>query len=352
MGRFMVYGAYGYTGRLVAEHAVARGLEPLLAGRNEASLAPLAKRLGLPYVAVDLSDAEGLQLALQNVDAVLHCAGPFSATSAPMLEACAATGTHYLDITGEIEVFEAVHARSLRWKEAGIVALPGVGFDVVPTDCMAALLHEALPEADTLELAFMGLGGMSAGTMKTAVEGLPHGSAIRKDGVITPVPSAHRTRTVFLKGKERHAIAIPWGDVSTAFHSTGIPNITAFMVGPASMARGMRVAYAIRPMFRAKWLQRLLKAWVGRTVKGPDKTTRTQGASYVWGRATSPDGRWAEGRLKVAEGYHVTALAGGEATLRVMDGQVAPGAHTPSSAFGPRFVEGFEGSAVDPIEMG
>jgi short subunit dehydrogenase-like uncharacterized protein len=147
VSEWMIYGANGYTGRLIARLAVQRGERPILAGRDAAAVGALAAELDLPHRAVSLHDAAGLREALSGVAVVAHCAGPFDLTAAPMVEACLATGTHYVDITGEIGVFEAVFARDDDARAAGVVLLPGAGFDVVPTDCLAAMLHAALPTA-------------------------------------------------------------------------------------------------------------------------------------------------------------------------------------------------------------
>jgi len=106
------YGATGYTGKLAARTAKEKGLEPILAGRNEAKLKALAEPLGFQYRTFDLSDKAKLDKALGEADAVLHIAGPFSATSEPMADASLRARTHYLDITGEIDVFEALAARN------------------------------------------------------------------------------------------------------------------------------------------------------------------------------------------------------------------------------------------------
>src|SRR6059058_4542054 len=161
---FMVYGASGYTGRLLVEAALSGGLRPILAGRNETTLAPLAERLGLEYRVVRLGDPPTLDAALRKVRVVLHAAGPFSATARPMVDACLRTGTHYLDITGEVRVFEAVAARDAEAKSAGVMLLPGVGFDVVPSDCLAAHMKRRLPDAMDLKLYIGGLANMSRGT--------------------------------------------------------------------------------------------------------------------------------------------------------------------------------------------
>ena len=142
---WMVYGANGYTGRMVVAEAVKRGLRPVLAGRNSAELQAIAAPHDLPVRVFGLDEAGSVRAALDGMKLVLHCAGPFSATAAPMLEGCLAAGAHYLDITGEIDVFAHCHAQEARARDAGIVVLPGSGFDVVPTDCMAAMLKRDLP---------------------------------------------------------------------------------------------------------------------------------------------------------------------------------------------------------------
>ena len=346
---FMIYGANGYTGRLAADLAAETGLRPILAGRTEGNVRPLAEALGCPHRVFDLADAAD---HLDGVDVVLHCAGPFSATSAPMLDACIATGTHYLDITGEIAVFEAVFARHDALVAAGVVAIPGVGFDVVPTDAMAAKLAKALPSATHLELAFAGLGGgLTQGTAKTAVEGLPMGGAARIDGVITKVPAAWKTKRVPLGGKDRFVVSIPWGDVSTAFHTTGIPNIITYTNFPPAAVRWMKLASLASPLLALGVVQSLLKKVVELNIEGPTADARAKGRSVVWGRVEDDAGRSAEGTLSVCEGYLFTARSGLAAVARVQAGEVAPGAWTPSRAFGDDYVEHIEGTVVDDITL-
>jgi saccharopine dehydrogenase (NAD+, L-lysine-forming) len=353
MSTFLIYGANGYTGRLVAEHAVERGLKPILAGRRASELAPLAERLGLEHRLFALDDIDAVARGLDGVALVLHCAGPFSKTSAPMLEACLRAGVHYLDITGEIAVFEAVHRRSPELARRGVTAIPGVGFDVVPTDGMAGMLAEALPTARRLELAFAGLGGgLSRGTARTAVEGLGKGGAARIGGRIVSVPNAWRTRTVELGGKPRTVVSIPWGDVSTAWYTTGIPDITTYTLFPSSAIRMMRLTRPLTRLLDTAPVQRLLTAWVDRNIHGPTEDQRQTGRSFVWGRVEDDDGRYAEGHLSTPEGYRLTALSSVAAAERVLAGGVPPGALTPTKAFGTGFVRGLDGVVVDPIRTG
>ena len=238
---WMIYGANGYTGELIAREAVSRGLKPVLAGRTAAKVEPLAANLGLQARVFDLRDAAATARGVEGMGLVLHCAGPFSATAAPMMAACLATHAHYLDITGEISVFE--HARTLdaAARAAGIVICPGVGFDVIPTDCVAAALKAALPDATQLALGFDSRSGFSPGTAKTSVEGLAQGGKVRQDGRIISVPLAYKTRRIDFGDGEKLAMTIPWGDVSTAYATTGIPNIEVYIPGsPAMVARARR----------------------------------------------------------------------------------------------------------------
>ena len=255
--QWMIYGANGYTGRLIAQEAKQRGLSPILAGRSDA-VATLAQELGFEHRRFDLADRNAVRTGLDGVRLVLHCAGPFSATSAPMLEGCLAAGAHYLDITGEIDVFAHCHAQDVRARERGIVVLPGAGFDVVPTDCLAALLKRELPTATHLVLAFEAGGGPSPGTAKTSVEGLGKGGRARIDGELRRVPLAWKTRSFVRDGQPRTAMTIPWGDVYTAYLSTGIPNVEVYMAVPPATIKRLRRLRLLGPLLGTGLVQSFL----------------------------------------------------------------------------------------------
>ena len=331
----LIYGANGYTGELVAEEAVRRGLRPVLAGRNAEAVGALAGRLELDSRAFGLDDPAALARGLEGVAAVLHCAGPFIRTSKPMVAACLAAGAHYLDITGEIGVFESVQRRGAEAKGAGVALIPGVGFDVVPTDCLAARLAAALPDASHLTLAFTSEGGStSRGTMKTMVESLPYAGAVRKDGRIVPVPMAMDARKFDFACGERWAVTIPWGDVSTAFHSTGIPNIRVYSGAPPSAIKRMRRLRPFLPLAGLKPVKRLAQWWIGRTVTGPDEEVRRTARVSLWGEVRNEAGEMRRATMETPEGYAFTANASVECATRVLEGTVGAGAWTPSRAFG------------------
>ena len=243
MSQFLIYGANGYTGELITRVAVERGLKPIIAGRNEPAIRTLAETHRLEYRIFSLDESDKLDGALNEVATVIHCAGPFSLTSRQMGEACLRTKTHYTDITGEIAVFEACALADEKAKEAGIMVMPGVGFDVVPSDCLAMHLKNRLPSATHLTLGWYGMGRMSHGTQATMTMNVGKGGAVRRDGKIMSVPAAWRTREIdFGNGVVKTGVTIPWGDVSTAYHSTGIPNIEVYTVAPASAIKAMKLS--------------------------------------------------------------------------------------------------------------
>lgn len=332
---WMLYGANGYTGALIAEEAARRGERPILAGRREDAVRPLAERLGLPWRVFPLEAPDEIARQLEGVAAVLLCAGPFSVTSAPVVQACLAAGVHYLDITGELSVFEACHGRDAEAQARRVVVMPGVGFDVVPSDCLALALAEALPGAKRLELGIAAIGQPSRGTAKTMLEGLAEGGAIRRDGRIVRVPHGWRSMEVPFRDHPRRTVSAPWGDVSTAWYSTRIPDIVVYMSLPRAQ---VTLARPLGVLMRAKPLRRLAAALVERTVAGPDAAERERGRSQLWGRVTDAAGRSVEGTLVTPEGYALTVTAALECTRRVAGGEVRPGALTPAMAFGSRFV--------------
>lgn len=340
---WLIYGAYGFTGRLITRAAVEAGHRPVVAGRDRERLRAVAEEHGLAREAVALDDAAGLRDVLGPVEAVVHAAGPFSGTWRPMADACLATGTHYLDITGEVEVFEALRPLDARARDAGVVLLPGVGFDVVATDCLAARLAAAVPEATRLLLAFHSTGSPSRGTARSMVEALRRPPLERAGGVIRPLPEGTDTLAVPFTDRERSAIAVTWGDVSTAYHSTGIPDVRTYATAPPGAARWYRLAVRARPVLALASVQSLLKWLVERLVENPEPGG---GHSRVWGRAADDDGSSATGELVTPGGYAFTARSAVAAVERLLSGETSDrdrGFLTPSLAFGPGFVDELPG---------
>ncbi|KJH72737.1 saccharopine dehydrogenase family protein [Aliterella atlantica] len=348
--KFLLYGANGYTGNLIARLAVERGLRPILAARKPEKIAPFASELGLDYRAFALDDETAIDAALADITVVLHCAGPFSQTSAPMVASCLRTQTHYLDITGEVAVFEEVASQDTAAKAAGVMLLPGVGFDVVPSDCLAAHLKRRLPTATRLALGFQALGRVSRGTAKTMLEAQDRGGLIRSNGALTPVPAAFKTRSIDFGQGAVQAITIPWGDVSTAFYSTGIPDIEVYAAFGTFMRVGAIALRYLGWLLKLPAVQNLQQSLIQNQPPGPTEIERSQGKSYLWGEVKDTTGKRLVSRLQCSEGYTLTTLTALKVAQKVLAGEYTCGFQTPSLAYGADFILEFPDVVREDID--
>lgn len=340
--RLIVYGSTGYTGKLIAELAVKKGLPVVLAGRNEEKLKAQSKALGgVEWQQVSLEDAESLDRLLGGGDGaserkvVLHCAGPFFRTYKQMAAACLRNGAHYLDITGEIDVFEGLASISSEFEKAGLMAMPGTGFDVVPTDLVASELASQIPDATELELAFMTKGTRAShGTASSVTSRLGNGGVVRRDGRFKPVPTAWKVKEIeFEKGEPRICVSIPWGDVSTAYHSTGISNITVYMSVPPSSVKWLKASNLINPLLRTSLVRGTIQKRIDNGPEGPTEQQRENGRSLIWGKVLNAAGEEKEMRLSTFEGYKLTVLTSVKIASYVLQGKFLPGFQTPSRVF-------------------
>ncbi len=340
---WLIYGANGYTGRLIAERAKELGLKPNLGGRNREAVSRLANELGLPHDVFGLTTPNEAAEHLKKYGAVLHCAGPFEFTSPTMVEGCLVAKCNYLDITGEITVLDSLLKQSERFAAEGISVIPGVGFDVVPTDCAAAKLKAMLPDATRLTLAFQAGGRPSRGTMATMIEKMGHGSVQRTNGKLVRVPMGARTRHVRFATTEKLCVQIPWGDVASAFYSTGIPNVEVFTATTAPMVAAMKAMGFAKSMLDLPIAKYAMRRLAGNSGDGPSAEVRGQTFSRVWGEVENEKGERREIRLQTPNGYSLTVESSLAAVQLVIAGKVPPGAWTPSKAFGADFVFGLPG---------
>jgi short subunit dehydrogenase-like uncharacterized protein len=353
MDSLLIYGSYGYTGGLIAREAVARGGSPAVAGRDGRAVATQADELGVEGRTFDLAD--GIERHLTPFDAVLNCAGPFVETAEPLVEACLETGTDYVDVTGEFPVFEWLRQRDAAAREAGCTILPGVGFDVVPSDCLAAFLAARLPDADRLTLGIKGGGGLSRGTARTLVGHLGDGGVVRRNGRLVRVPTAFRSREIDFGDGPEHAVTIPWGDVVTAAHSTGIESIEVYAAAPPWTKRLLPVADSLGWLLERRPVDGLAKWLIDARLDGPDGRDLATGSAVVWGEvADASAGRRVRGRLRTPNPYALTAESAVTAAERVLEGDVSAGFRTPASAFGADFALELSGTdrelVTDPDE--
>ena len=366
MASVLLYGSYGFVGELIAREALERDLEIVLAGRDPERLREQVDDLERPGRRFALDDRDVVTEALEgaDVDCVLNCAGPFSNTADPLVEACVRTGTDYVDITGEIPVIESVADRDADAADAGVTLLPAAGFSAVPMDCLAAHLAERLPEADALEMGVDSLRPPSVGTVRTVLEGVEDGGAVYRDGELERVPAAWRTRRIDFGRGERPAVTMPMGDVSTAHYTTGVPNVSVYALMPQPARLALKSHRYLAPVLAATPVREGLKRVAGLVREGPASWSRKRGSAFIWGEArvegeAPRDSDTASGdaasddpdeaadrvvsRLRTPDAYVVTVDAAVAATERVLEGEADDGYQTPAGAFGPEFVLDLEG---------
>ncbi|MGB0918362.1 MAG: saccharopine dehydrogenase family protein [Flavobacteriales bacterium] len=329
----IIYGAYGYTGELIVRKCQELGLKPLLSGRSESKLKPVADKHGLPFHVASLNDAD-LDGLLQGAKVVIHAAGPFIHTSKPMVEACIRNKVHYTDITGEIAVFAQASKYDAQAKEAGVMLLPGTGFDVVPSDCLAAHLKSRMPEADDLVLAFYGTGRASRGTSLTVVEGLGMGGTIRENGKIKQVQDAYDVKRFDFGPHNMSAVTIPWGDVCTAYFSTNIPNIKVYMGLPEKVIGSMKWGRWFGWLMRTEMVKGRARAKILAGKAGPSDEQRAKATTYLVGTVTNEAGKSVTSTIQTQEGYTLTAMTSVDIAQKIASGNLKPGFQTPSLAYG------------------
>ncbi len=341
---FVIYGATGYSGELVARRAVELGWRPLLCGRDGSRLAPLATALGLAYRVAALSDPAAFDRAFAGVRLVLNAAGPFSQTAGPVLDACLRTGAHYLDLTAEVPVVEQLVERAAKARARHLMIMPAVGFDVVATDCLAAHVVRRLPGACRLALAVTNLFFVSRGSAKTLLEAVDRG-LIRRAGVLAPVPLGSRERVFDYGDGPRSSLNVSLADLTTAYHSTGIPDVETYTEATPLMRALLLTCRTAGRLLRTDTAQAVLAASAALLPEDPTGGAPTNGiaAMRVVAEAEDGSGRRAVSRLRTPEAYAFTPYAATAVIERVLRDDIEPGFQTPARVYGPDFVLGLPG---------
>jgi len=333
----MLYGAYGYTGKLIAQEAKDRGHSPVLAGRSAENLIPLAEELNPDYIVMDLKNENNLKENIEGFDLVFHSAGPFKFTSTPMVKACLKTGTNYVDITGEISVFEQNFRYDSQAVEKEIVIISGVGFDVIPTDCLAKYVSNKIENPISLDIGITAMSNPSPGTLKTMLTHFDIGQLVRRKGNLISLEKDD-IRKIRFSDKERTVRPVTWGDLSTAYRSTGIPNITTYFPMPKRLPNLLEfIGVSKLAMMNDENSKKKVNKWVEENIYGPDEFKRQTYRCYIWASVKNDEGLEAQSWLETMESYRFTAVAGVRCVEKIFE--LGPkGALTPALAFGDDFI--------------
>lgn len=338
-GSWMLYGATGYTGTLIAEEAVRRGHRPLLAGRNAEKLRVLAERLGLEWCAFSLEDESALRRATESVDLMLNAAGPFAETCEPMMDACLAGKTHYLDISNEISVLQAAQVRHRMAEGNGVSIIPGVGFGTIASNCLARHVCDQIVEPVSLEIVMSPyVSQRSAGAAKSTLETIARGGYVRRNGILAAIPFGSGAKRIRFDDGEHNVLPVPTGDLEAAYMATGIADISVYMPFPLNPTLARFVLPIVQKLLswdalRQQAARRIERRQTSHTKKPVD----TSQHSWLWARATDRHGNVAEARLEAGEGYDFTASASIHAVEWVLCHHPV-GANAPAAVFGADFV--------------
>jgi short subunit dehydrogenase-like uncharacterized protein len=397
-----IYGATGVTGRLIVAEAVARGHRPVLLGRSEVTLRPLAEEWGLEWRAFELVEQraevamgnleptdmapEELGAPLGGLAVVLNAAGPFSVTVASLLDSCLAAGVSYLDLSNEFDTVARAYNLHDRAVAADITVVPGVGFGTVAGDAVLRHALVALSDAVVVRVALLAdnaPGGPATRDSVLAV--LANGSAWFSGGQLRRGRLGSGIRTISTPLGSRTLVPVAIGDLATAKRTLAGSSAPVTISASVALSVPSPLLRLLLPFvelaLRTGALQRVLRLTdpaarvVGRWRRAqPDKSarrpqqraaarTRVGGttsisrnrgartfASHAWAQATAVNGRSVFAWLDAGEGYAFSGSAAVLAVERVLAG-IRPGAWTPSQAFGDAFVLAVAGTRLAMLDQ-
>ena len=342
-----MYGAAGYTGSLVVRAAVRRGIRPVLAGRSRETLTDLATELGLECRVSALTDASALTRMLTGIGVVLNAAGPFSDTWAPLVDACVQQGVHYLDLSSEVLVIENIRARGAEAKRRGVALVPAVGFEVVPSDCLAAHVSARLPGATELRIAVSGLELISAGSARTMARLAGRPLLVRRAGRLITMAAGSLEQVFDYGSGPAASVAVSWGDLATAFNTTGIANIETYFEATPAVRAVVAANRFLGPLLGTPPAQVTLQSMTTWLPRGPDTSERSIRKAVVIAEARDPAGGVVRARLRTPEAYTLSAETAAAISAEVARGNFHPGFQTPAGMLGADFILQFEGVKRD-----
>jgi short subunit dehydrogenase-like uncharacterized protein len=347
-GRVLIYGATGYTGRLIAERLRNSRRHLVVAGRTPDRVQALAAELGVAGEVMAIDDAEALDSALEDVDVLINAASPFALTAPALIESCLRTNTHYLDIAGELPVFLNAFLHDEAARGRGIMIMPGAGFGVVASDCLAVHVAALVPNAKYLRVAVRP-GSISRGSFRSALEVANSPLSIRRNGKLTLLPVGRLQRAFDFGDGETESVAVSWADVFTAYHSTGIRNIEAyFEAGFAARAlyqlgAGVAGAMQLRPV------RALIDAVAGAWPEGPSEVRRQSERCVIVAEAEDSWRQVRCARLETPDGYSFTAEAAATIAKRIIGGDFVSGFQTPARVYGADLALQFKGTSRNEL---
>lgn len=358
-GPITVYGATGYTGRLVARELCRSGVGFTLAGRNPGKLEKLATEVheareddgpAPEFRAVRVDDARGLRDLFSQCRAVISCAGPFSLHGEPVLAAALDAGAHYLDTTGEqpfmLTAFESYGSRA---REAGLVVLPAMGYDYVPADLLVAMTAGDLASADRVRIGYHSPFQPSRGTARSSLEMFKGGDLEWRDGALRPAPQ-QVSRPDFDFGSpfgRKRMMRFPSGEHLTVPRHLAVRSVETSMSADSILPERLTPLMPIlaRPAGIAMRTpaKMVINRMIGLMPEGAGPEDR-RGTRFAIGCEIHTGSGMRLARMTGTDVYGLTAALVVKGALAAADGRIdAAGALSPAEAFRPEeFLDGLD----------
>jgi len=341
--KVLLYGANGFSGKLILKEAQKQGVELVIAGRNKKEIKKASDEFNFPYRIASLDNDLEINDMLKDIDCLFNAAGPFSQTTKPLIKACIAMGIHYVDLSGEIDDYIAVHSHNKTAIENNVMLLPGVGFDIVPTDCLGLYTSKKIKDPSELNFYIKGFDDISSGTATTAIEAIGKGIRFRKDGKIV---RAKKTETVKINYNEKNEAYLlsTWGDIFTSYLTTKIKNIKVYFKSSLFNKSYILLLHYLESIYKYNFMKKPLFFWASMQ-KGPSQEKMDTGTIEIIAEAKNSLGESAATHLVLPEGYIFTALSSVMIIKKIQDGIIKPGFHTPAQLFGEDFILEVEGTS-------
>jgi menaquinone-9 beta-reductase len=347
----MIYGATGYTGTLIARESVELECEVVLGARDPERLATVARSLALPFRAFSLDDSSAIDAALDDIDIVLNAAGPFVATSEALIASCLTTRTHYLDVAGELTVFLAAHRHDAASRERGIMIMPGAGFLIVASDCLAADIATVAPGAKYLRLGLTQSTMFSRSSLKTLFGEARDRVVITQAKNLTQIRVGRLERQFDYGEGPRTSLAVTLADVFTAHLTTGIQNIEGYVEASPGVRTGMAFAMGFGAALGATQLRKVVDFGLSAWPERPLAVARGAAKQVVVAEAEDNWRRTRRLRITTDDGYSFTARAAKAILQRAICGDLATGFQTPGKLYGPSLALSIPGTCREDLDV-
>ena len=311
--KLLIYGASGYTGKIIAARAKALNLDFEIAGREPHKTRQLAEELAVDYHVFDVDTAYAWQQALKDKQVLINAAGPFKFTAEQAMRACLKAGVHYLDISAELDTYRLAESLDGEAKAAGVQIISGAGL-FVSYDALVVHLSKLISEPEYLRVGFRHYGGFSRGSVLSSKNIADLGLLIRRNGNIVNNPDPKSK--IFSFGEEEvECLPTPLGGIILSYKTTGIPNIEEFF--------SLKLPATELPDLSSENLP-----------DGPTKDEREAGRNGIAAEITGRDGKVVKAWVDAPSGYDLTPLSVVAVAHSILNGDFKIGYQSPGSAYG------------------